>query len=61
MTFLSKEESQFSTRFAPFINERNIIFITDLLSEAQRDIAQNVNPKMVFFDVALKMTILLKQ
>ena len=61
MTFLSKEESQFSTRFAPFINERNILFLTDLLSEAQRDIAQNVNPKMVFFDVALKMTILLKQ
>ena len=61
LNYLNSPEEQFSTRFAPFINERNIIFITDLLSEAQRDIAQNVNPKMVFFDVALKMTILLKQ
>ena len=33
----------------------------DELSEAQRHIEQNVNAKMVFFDLALKMIMLLKQ
>ena len=32
-----------------------------LQSEAQRHIEQNVNAKMVFFDLALKMIMLLKQ
>ena len=31
----------------------------DELSNAQRDIEQNVNPKIVFFDFALKMIVLL--
>ena len=31
------------------------------MSQAQRDIAQNVNPRMVFFDFALKMIILIRQ
>ncbi|MCR4920958.1 MAG: DNA polymerase III subunit delta [Bacteroidaceae bacterium] len=61
MTFETTEESQFSTRFAPFINERNVIGISAELSDAQRDIEQNVNARMVFFDFALKMIILLKQ
>ena len=33
----------------------------DELSLAQRDIEQNVNAKMVFFDFALKTIMLLKQ
>ena len=31
------------------------------LSAARRDIGQNVNPRMVFFDFALKMIVLLIQ
>lgn len=61
MTFMSQEEEEFTKRFAPFVNERNIIGISDELSSAQRDIAQNVNARMVFFDFALKMIVLLKQ
>ena len=61
MSFETAEESQFSTRFAPFINERNVIGITTELADAQRDIEQNVNARIVFFDFALKMIILLKQ
>jgi len=33
----------------------------DELSDAQRDIEQNVNPRIVFFDFALKMIVLLIQ
>lgn len=60
INFLGREEESFSTRFAPFINERNVVGIMDELSDAQRDIAQNVSPRMVFFDLALKMIVLLK-
>lgn len=61
LTYLSVEEKNFSSRFAPFINERNVIGIMNELSEAQRHIEQNVNAKMVFFDFALKMIVLLVQ
>ena len=60
MNYLNREEAAFSVRFAPFINERNVIGILDELSDAQRDIEQNTNAKMVFFDFALKMIVLLK-
>lgn len=60
MNFLGREEENFSTRFAPFIGERNVVGIMNELSDAARDIAQNVSARMVFFDLALKMIILLK-
>lgn len=61
LTYLSREEQNFSNRFAPFINEGNVIGIMNELNEAQRHIEQNVNAKMVFFDFALKMIVLLLQ
>ena len=61
LTYLSMEEQNFSNRFAPFVNERNVISIMNELNEAQRHIEQNVNAKMVFFDFALKMIVLLVQ
>ena len=60
LNFLGREEENFSTRFAPFINERNVVGIMNELSDAERDIAQNVSARMVFFDLALKMIVLLK-
>ena len=56
----NEDEAGFAVRFAPFINENNVIGIMDELSLAQRDIAQNTNPNMVFFDFALKMIVLIK-
>ena len=61
ITYLGSEEEAFSTRFAPFINERNVMEIMNELNEAQRHIEQNVNAKMVFFDFSLKMIVLLIQ
>jgi DNA polymerase-3 subunit delta' len=61
ITYLGNEEEAFSTRFAPFINERNVMEIMNELNEAQRHIEQNVNAKMVFFDFSLKMIVLLIQ
>lgn len=61
LTYMTISEQNFATRFAPFINERNIMGLMDELSEAQQHIEQNVNAKMVFFDFSLKMIVLLKQ
>lgn len=60
INYMSQTEADFAVKFAPFINENNVIGIMEELSTAQRDIAQNVNPKMVFFDFALKMIVLIK-
>ena len=61
LNYMSRQEAEFAVRFARFVNERNVIGIMNELSDARRDIAQNVNPKMVFFDFALKMIVLLIQ
>ena len=61
MNYMTLPEQNFATRFAPFVNERNVVGIMDELSEAQRHIEQNVNARMVFFDFSLKMIVLLKQ
>ena len=61
LNYLTRQEENFATRFSPFVNERNVTGIMQELSEAQLHIGQNVNPRMVFFDFALKMIMLLKQ
>lgn len=59
MNYMNLEEQNFTSRFAPFVNENNAMGIMHELSEAQIHIEQNVNAKMVFFDLALKMIVLL--
>lgn len=60
MNFMSQAEQNFSVRFSPYVNERNIFGIMEELSEAQRHIEQNVNAKMVFFDMSLRMIVWIK-
>lgn len=61
MVYLNQDENNFGVRFAPFINERNIVDFMNELSLAERHIEQNVNAKIVFFDLCLKITMLLKK
>lgn len=60
LNYMRGDEASFAVKFAPFINERNVIGIMDELQLAQRDIEQNANAKIVFFDFALKMIVLIK-
>lgn len=60
IVYMTADERDFSRNFSPFVNENNIVGIMDELSEAQKHIEQNVNAKMVFFDFALKMIVLIK-
>ncbi|MBO4589735.1 MAG: DNA polymerase III subunit delta' [Bacteroidaceae bacterium] len=61
LNYMNTAESAFTQRFAPFVNERNVEGLDAVLEEAGRDIEGNVNAKMVFFDLCLKMIMLLKQ
>jgi DNA polymerase-3 subunit delta' len=58
---LTSFEADFSKRFSPFINERNVEDIMAEFALAQRHIEQNVNAKMIFFDLTLKIIMLLKR
>ncbi len=61
LNYMSQEEENFTRNFARFVNEANILPINDLANLAIRDIGQNANAKIVFFDFALQMIVLLKQ
>ena len=59
LNYMTQEEEDFAKNFARFIHEGNIIEINELMALAYRDIGQNANAKVVFYDLALKMIILL--
>ena len=59
LSYLTSQEEAFTANFARFVNENNILQITDLANKAIRDISQNANGKIVFFDMALQMIVLL--
>ena len=59
LNYMTQEEENFAKNFARFINEANIIDISNLFEESKRFIGQNANPKIVFFDLALKIIVLL--
>lgn len=60
LNYLNDVEMQFSSRFSPFINERNVERLIKVVDDARIDIAANANAKLVNFDVAIKVILLLK-
>lgn len=60
LNYLNENERTFSSRFHAFVNHNNVTGIMDELALAEKDIMQNVNAKMVFFDLSLKLIMLLK-
>jgi len=61
LCYMTQDEEDFAKNFARFINEANVIPMTELADRALRDIGQNANAKIVFFDFALQMIMLLIQ
>ncbi|MCQ2051025.1 MAG: DNA polymerase III subunit delta [Bacteroidaceae bacterium] len=60
INYQTLQESNFSIKFAPFINERNVFGIMNEFELAQKHIGQNVSATMVFFDLSVKLIMLLK-
>lgn len=61
LNYMTIEEEEFSKNFARFINEANVVELAELFDGGIRDIGQNGNAKIVFFDIALKTIVLLIQ
>ena len=61
LNYQMEEERIFSDRFAPFIHSGNVEAIMNQLDLAERQIEQNGNAKMIFFDLCLQMIVLIKK
>ena len=61
LVFMHEEEQAFSSRFSPFINERNIIPISQELEQAFQHIAMNGNPRIIFTDMSLRIVKLIRK
>ena len=61
LNYLNQSEEQFSTRFAPFINAANVERMIAEIERADADIQGNANGKIVLFDFAIKITLLIKK
>lgn len=60
LNYLNHDEFLFSKNFARFITERNVEKLIAALNHALTDISNNANPKIVLFDMAIKIILLLK-
>lgn len=60
IVYLTPEEENFSGKFSPFINDKNVEQISDELSMAHAHLEQNGNPRIVFTDMVIKLIVLLK-
>ena len=61
LCYMTRQEEDFAKNFARFVNEGNVLSIYDLTNRAIRDIGQNATARIVFFDFALQMIVLLLQ
>ena len=60
LVFLAGEEANFSANFHPFINRNNIYPLTDEFNLVYSHIEANGNAKIIFLDLALKVTRLIR-
>ena len=61
LIYMTKEEETFSRKFSPFINERNVEDMIKEFNLAETDIQGNANSKIVLFDMALKITKIIRK
>ena len=61
LSYMTQDEENFASKFAPFINEANVIQITEQMQRTILEITQNANPKILFYDMALQLIILIRK
>lgn len=61
LCYMTQAEEAFAQKFAPFINERNVLLFQNRLQLMMRDISQNANGKLQFFNFALEVTIYIRK
>lgn len=58
---LNAAEREFTAKFFPYINERNVLGLIELFDRSRRDIAGNGNAKIIFFDMAVRTIMLIRR
>jgi len=53
---MDEQENEFSQKFSPFINEKNVIYLFREFDKSYRDISMNGNAKLIFIDLGLKVS-----
>lgn len=61
INYMNKAEREFSAKFSPFINERNVEELISVMNNAKKDVGANACGKLVNFDVAIKVILFLKR
>jgi DNA polymerase-3 subunit delta' len=57
---MDENEEKFAKKFAPFIQEKNVIHLFTEFEKSLRDIASNGNAKAIFTDMAIKVSKLIR-
>jgi len=57
---MDENEEKFARKFAPFIQEKNVIHLYSEFEKSLRDIASNGNAKAIFTDMAIKVSKLIR-
>jgi DNA polymerase-3 subunit delta' len=61
IVYMNKEEKAWGAKFAPFINERNIMQFTAEFELGIKHISMNGSSRIIFLDIALRMVRLIKR
>lgn len=61
LRMMTREEEEFSHRFAPFIHDGNVEQLSSEISRASQDIERNGNSKIVMFDLMLLISRLVRK
>lgn len=61
LNYMTRDENAFSANFARFITERNVEKLITELNQAAIEITANGNAKIILFDLAIKIILLLKR
>jgi len=61
LNYLSEEEAAFASKFHYYVNERNVEGMMEEFALAEQHIGQNVNSAMVFFDLSMRITVLVRK
>lgn len=60
IVLMTQEEKGFSSKFAPFIHDGNVVQMAQEIARAQTDIERNGNSKIVMFDLMLLLSRLVR-
>jgi DNA polymerase-3 subunit delta' len=58
---MNTPEADFAVKFHPYVKAANVVDFMNELALAEQHLDANVNPRMIFFDLSMKIAVLLKK